>query len=163
MDALLHDTSFWVAVAFVIFVALVWRPLGRIVTKALDDRADQIRSDLDEAAKLREEAQSLLASYKRKQRDAEKETEEMLDNAKREAQRIREQATADLEATLKRREQQALDRIAQAEASAAAEVRGMAVDLAIQATRKLLTENITEEKAAALIEQSVKEVDEKLH
>ncbi len=163
MDALLHDTNFWVLVSFAIFVALAWRPLRKTVVTALDDRADKIRTDIDDAARLREDAQALLASYKRKQRGVADEAEEILGNARKEAARLREQATADLEALLKRREQQALDRISQAEAQATAEVRGMAVDLAIAATRTLLAERAGGEAAGALIDDSIKQIGEKLH
>ncbi len=76
MDALLHDTSFWVGVAFVIFVVLAWRPLSRTLVTALDERAETIRNNIDEATRLREEAQALLASYKRKQRNAAQEAED---------------------------------------------------------------------------------------
>jgi hypothetical protein len=88
MDALLHDTSFWVAIAFIIFVVLAWRPLKKALVTALDDRTDRIRRDIDEAARLREEAQALLAEYKRKQRDAAAEAEEILRHARTEADRL---------------------------------------------------------------------------
>ncbi|MCP4328986.1 MAG: F0F1 ATP synthase subunit B [Alphaproteobacteria bacterium] len=160
---MLHDTSFWVGVAFVIFVVLAWRPLSRTLVTALDERAETIRNNIDEATRLREEAQALLASYKRKQRNAAQEAEEILRHARSEAGRLKEQAIADLEALLARREQQALDRIAQAEAQATAEVRGLAVDLAVAATRRLLTERAGGVAAAMLIDQSIKQIDEKLH
>lgn len=163
MSALIHDPSFWVAVSFVIFVVLAWRPMKKAIAGALDERADKICRDLDEAVKLREEAQALLASYKRRQRDAENEVEEMLKNAKHEAERMREQAGRELEEMLKRREQQALDRIARAEADAVADVRRMAVELAIAATRRLLAENISEDRAAGLVDESIKQVEQKLH
>jgi len=163
MDALFNDPSFWVALSLVIFIALVWKPAKRIVLGGLDDRADKIRAELDEAAKLREEAQELLAAYKRKQRDAERETEEIMSQARTEAQHMREQATKDLEALLERREQQAVDRIARAEEQAVAEVRGLAVDLAIAATRKLLADEIDDGKAAALIDDSIGQLDDKFN
>jgi len=163
MDALLHDTSFWVAVAFVIFVVLAWRPLKKAMVTALDDRTERIRRDIDEAARLREEAQALLAGYKRKQRDATAEAEEILNHARTEAERFKEQAATDLENLLARREQQAMDRIAQAEAQATAEVRALAVDLAVAATRRLLTDNAGGDTAARLIDDSIQQIGDKLH
>ena len=156
-------STFWVLVAFAIFVALmVWKARGAI-TGALDARAEAIRTEIEEAQRLREEAQGLLADYRRKQRDALEETEAMLRTAEEEAARLRARAEEDLAASLKRREQQALDRIAQAEAAAQAEVRNMAVDLAVSATRKLLEDRIDEKKSAGLIDQAIKELPGKLH
>ena len=79
-----NDPTLWVAVGFVIFVAAAYKPAAKAVVKMLDGRADAIRRSLDEAASLREEAQQLLAEYQRKQRDAVKETEDMLSRARAE-------------------------------------------------------------------------------
>jgi len=163
MGALLHDATFWVAIAFVIFVVLAWRPLRKAMVTALDERSERIRRDIDEAARLREDAQALLASYKRKQRDAAAEAEEILRHARTEAQRFKEQSITDLENLLARREQQAMDRIAQAEAQATAEVRALAVDLAVAATRRLLTVKAGGNTAARLIDDSIREIGAKLH
>jgi len=121
---MLHDPTFWVLVSFVIFVALVWKPGSKAVAQMLDDRAEKIRSDLEKAAKLREEAQALFAEYQKKQRDALKDAEAIVAAAKAEAEALSKQAAADLETSLKRREQLALQRIAQAEQQALAEVQG---------------------------------------
>ncbi len=155
--------EFWVAIAFVIFVFLVWKKAKVAIFGALDARADKIRAELDEAQRLREDAQSALAAYQRRQRDALKEAEAIIAHAREEAARIRAQAAAELEASLKRRESQAVDRIAQAEAAAVNEVRHLTVDLAIQASRKLLTEGITAKQADALIDQSIAELPKHLH
>ena len=155
--------TFWVLIAFVIFVAfMVWKARGA-VTGALDARAEAIRSEIEEAQRLREEAQSLLADYQRKQRDALQEAEGMLRVAEEEAARLRARAEEDLAAALKRREQQALDRIAQAEAAAQAEVRNTAIDLAVSATRKLLEDRLDEKKAASLVDRAIDELPGKLH
>lgn len=155
--------EFWVFVAFVVFVGLIaWKARGAI-TKALDSRGDRIRNELEEAQRLREEAQALLADYQRKQRDAVQEAEAMLRSAEEEAARVRERAAADLAASIKRREQQALDRIARAEANAQADVRNLAVDIAIAATRQILIEKLDEAKAAELVDRAIKEIPGKLH
>lgn len=154
--------EFWVFVAFVIFVVVVGRIAYRVVTVALDDRADRIKAQIEEAQRLQAEAQELLASYERKQREAAQEAESIIELARREADAIAEQASADLERSLKRREQLAMDRIAQAEAVAVSELKARAVDIAMTATRTLLAENTTGKQAEALINAAIEELPEKL-
>ena len=137
---MLATPEFWVAVAFVILVAAIARPLYRAVVGGLDARTERIRHTLDEATRLREEAQHLLAEYQRKQRDAARECEEIVAHTEAEAKRFTEEAAARLEATLARREQLAIDKIAQTEAEAVQEVRVATVDIAIAATRRLLAQ-----------------------
>lgn len=163
LGQVIEDPTFWVAVAFLIFAAIILWKVRAPLIDALDSRAARIKSDLDEAQRLREEAQALLAEYKRKQRDAISETEEMLAHAEEEAKRLRRKAEDDLAAGLKRREQQALDRIAQAEAQAIAEVRNTAVDIAVSATGMLLVKNLDGRKAAKLIDDAVKALPKELH
>ncbi|MEM7172239.1 MAG: F0F1 ATP synthase subunit B [Pseudomonadota bacterium] len=163
MSGLLHDATFWTAVAFVVFIAATYRPISKAMTGALDQRAEKIRGELDEATRLREEAQKTLAEYKRKQSEAEKEAEELLEYTKEEAARFRAQAEEDLAASLKRREQAAMEKIAQAEANALAEVRNMAVDIAVAATGKLLSEQMDPAKSDAIVDAAIKDVSAKLH
>jgi F-type H+-transporting ATPase subunit b len=160
---MLATTDFWVAVGFFILIAAVARPLGRIIAKGLDARAERIRNSLDEAARLREEAQHMLAEYQRKQRDAAKEVEAILAHARDEARRSTEEGQAKLEATLARREQMAMDKIAQAEADALQQVRDTTVDIAIAATRALITERLDEATAARLADAAITELPGKLH
>lgn len=151
-----------VAIAFVIFVILVvWKGMAKI-TAGLDKRADDIRRQLDEAQNLREEAQAALAGYQRQQRDALAEAEEIIAHAREEAERLKVQAEATLAATLKRREEQAVDRIAQAEAKALQDVRNQAVDLAIGVTAKLIGDNMTAEVQNGLIGGATGELARKL-
>jgi F-type H+-transporting ATPase subunit b len=151
-----------VAVAFVIFVILVlWKGMSKI-TVGLDKRADDIRAQLDEAQKLREEAQAALVGYQRQQRDALAEAEEIIAHAKEEAERLKKDAAATLEATLKRREEQAVDRIAQAEAKALQDVRNQAVDLAIAATGKLIGDAMSADVQGRLIGEATGELSTKL-
>lgn len=159
----MNTPEFWVLLAFVIFVALLWKKIAGAFVGVLDARTEKIRQELDEAQRLREEAQSLLASYQRRQRDAQKEAEEIIAHAREEAERLRRQAAADLEASLKRRETQAIDRIAQAEAAAMQEVRTLTVDLAIAASRKLLSENLPQSQQDALVAQAVAELPRHLN
>ena len=162
-ESFLAQPQFWVAVAFVILFALLVRPLGRMITTVLDDHSAAIARRLDEAEKLRDEAQSLLASYQRKSREALKEAEQILTNAEIEASRIRDNAAANLADSLKRREQLALDKIAQAEARAIEDVRNAAIDVTLAATRQLIEQNLDQEKASALVEDAIKDLPKRLH
>jgi len=158
-----EDPEFWVAIAFVIFVVAVFKPIRQLATAALDARGARIKTEIENAQSLREEAQKLLAEYKRKQRDALGEAQEMLDHAKIEAARLRTQAEQDLEAALRRREQMAMDKIAQAEAQALQDVREQAVDVAMAATRALLAANMDDKRSTALVTQAIRDLPGKLN
>lgn len=157
------DETFWVAVAFVVTAALLWRPMTKMIFGGLDGRSNRIREELDEARRLREEAQDLLASYERKQREAEKEALALIEHAEVEAKRHAEHAATALENALTRRRELAMDRIAQAEKDAVRQVRAAATDLALKATRKLLTDKIDENKQAELIDSAIGDVEDRLH
>lgn len=162
-EPLLAQPEFWLTIAFVIFVILVAKPLGGKIAAALDTRSKLIEREIEEAGKLRDEAQALLASYQRKSRDALKEAEQILASAEAEARRIRDDATAALETSLKRREQLALDKIAQAEARAVEDVRNAAVDVALAATRELIEKTLDAEKSTALVDDAIKDLPKRLH
>jgi len=153
-----HSPEFWVAVGFLILIALIVKPAARAITKALDARAERIRNALEDAARLREEAHHLLADYQRKQRDAAREIDELIASAEAEAKNLSAEAAARLEDSLRRREQLARDKIAQAEAEALQQVRDTAIDLAIAATRRLMAERIDARAAARLIDDSIAEL-----
>lgn len=155
--------EFWVSVGVVLFVVLTARIAYRVVTVALDDRADKIKNQIDEAVRLAEEAQELLASYERKQREAAEEAESIVEHARHEAARLGENAAQDLERSLARRRQQALDRIAQAESAAVAYVRDHAIEVAMSATERLLAEKIKGKSADDLIDAAIKELPKNLH
>lgn len=155
--------TFWVGVGFIVFVALVSRIVYRVVTVALDDRADKIKNQIDEATRLAEEARELLASYERKQREAAEEAESIVDHARHEAARLGENAAQDLERSLARRRQLALDRIAQAEAQAIADVRNHAIDVAMDATQRLLSQKVKGKSADDLIDAAIKDLPKNLH
>lgn len=161
--AIFQTSEFWLAVALVIFLALVlWKGL-RPMLAGLDKRGERIRSAIEEAEQLRDEAEKTLADYKKRQREALSEAEHIMDHARAEAKRIADQAAKDLEAALARREQLAMEKIAQAEQSALMSVRGQAVDVAIAATAELLRKNLDEERSARLIDQGLSEVAAKLN
>ncbi|MCG8512482.1 MAG: F0F1 ATP synthase subunit B [Rhodospirillales bacterium] len=155
--------EFWVAVAFVILIALVGRTVMRAINTGLDSRAENIRTRVDEAERLKDEAKELLASYQSKKEKAATEAEEIVLRAREEAKRLSKKAAEDLERSLQRREQLAMERIAQAEASAVDEVRNVAIDVALEATRRVLTENLPENKADDLVDDAIKDLPGKLH
>lgn len=160
---MLQDPTFWVAVAFVIFIACTVKPMYRAFAGGLDKRAQEIRRQLDEAEQLRVEAQNMLAEYKRKQRDVEKESQEMLEHARVESQRLREKVEEDLTVALKRREQLAVEKIEQAEAAAIKEVRNQAVGLAVAATAQVLSDKLDKDAASQLVQSTIDELGKKLH
>ena len=159
----LQTPEFWVAVGFLVLMALIAKPAWKAMSTGLDARAEKIKASLDEAASLREEVQSLLADYQRRQRDATREVDEMLANAQAEAERTAQEAADTLVDSLKRREQLALDKIAQAEAEAMLAVRNTAIDVAISATQRILTEQLDDAAAAQLIDSAIAELSVKLH
>lgn len=159
----LEKPETWILVAFIIFIAAVYRPVTKMIGGKLDDRANAIKTELDEAQRLREEAQHTLAEYQRKQRDALAEAEGIINEAREEAKRIEANVQERTEATLKRREQQALDMIAAAEARAVADVRALAADIAIDATRRILTETVAGQKGDEIIDEAIREVPGKLN
>jgi F-type H+-transporting ATPase subunit b len=159
----LHTPEFWVAIGFIVLMAAIAKPGWRALAAGLDARTERIRASLDDAARLREEAQHLLAEYQRKQRDAAREIDELLASARAEAERASQNAAEALEASLKRREQLAMDKIAQAEADALQAVRNAAVDVAIAAARKLLADRMDAAASAGLIDRTIAELPQKLH
>lgn len=163
MRELFSNAEVWVAVAFFIFVGVILKLGYRRIVDGLDARGERIKNDLEEARNLREEAQALLASYQRKQRDALKEAEGIVEHAKDEAARASAEAEAKLQETIKRRTEMAVDKISRAEAQALQDVRNTAVDVAVEAARDLIAKNLDEKKAASLVEDSIADIDKKLH
>jgi F-type H+-transporting ATPase subunit b len=132
------------------------------ITSALDNRADEIRAKIEEAKSLREEAQTLLASYQRMQRDAAAEAAEIISNAQEEAQRLQTAADENLTQTLKRREEAALEKIAAAEARALQDVRDRAVDIAISATEKVVSGAMTDNVQQSITRAAIDDLPSRL-
>jgi F-type H+-transporting ATPase subunit b len=153
----------WVALGFLAFIALVGKRAYAFIGSALDQRSAAIKSNLDEALRLREEAQSLLASYQRKQREAESEAKDIIDRAKAEAESMAQDAVEAIEASVKRRSELALDRIGQAEAKALKQVRETAIDMAIRGAERLIIEGLDETKADKMVDDAIKDLGKKLH
>ncbi len=161
---MLQDPTFWALVALVLFLLLmVYLKVPGVVTSALDKRADTIRKELDDARRLREEAQALLAEYQRKGREAETEAEEIIDQAKREAEAIAGEATRRLDEYVASRTRLAEQKIAQAETQALQEVKALSADVAIAAAEKILGVKVKGPAGEALIARSIGDVKSKLN
>jgi F-type H+-transporting ATPase subunit b len=163
MEQLL-EAEFWVAVAFVIFLAVLWR-LGvhRTAIQSLDQRAKRIADELDEARKLREEAQAILAESEKKRREAEREAQDIVAGAREEAERVAAEAKAKAEEFVARRTQMAQQKIAQAETQAVAEVRAAAAEAAVSASERILGQTVHGKVADDLIAQGIRDVKTKLN
>ncbi|MGP1396375.1 MAG: F0F1 ATP synthase subunit B family protein [Inquilinaceae bacterium] len=162
-DQGIFSTELWLLLALAALIAIAFRPAKRAILGGLDNRAERIRHDLDEAQRLREEAQAALTAYQRQHRDAMTEAEEIIAHAREESERMRRTALQDLETAMERRQALALERIAQAEAAAAAEVRNAAVDVAVSAARTVIADQLDQSKANALIDAAINELPQKLN
>jgi F-type H+-transporting ATPase subunit b len=163
MPRLFSDPEFWVLLAVAIFFAVVWKPGKRAIFGSLDSRTQRIREELDAAANLRQEAQEALATYQRQQQAAAAEAEQIISHAKAEAERIAAQSLRDLEEALQRRQLLAQERIAQEEAKALAEIRAIAVDIAISAARQTIVAALDDERGALLIDEAIAALPRQLH
>ena len=150
------DASFWVAVCLILFfAALIWKGVHKAIGSSLDDRAAKIGSELEEARRLREEAQALLASYHRKQKEAEEQAEAIIVKARKDAEDMAEQARKDLKDRLERRAEIAEAKIANAEAQALSEVKAKAAQMAIDTAEKLLKDNLSAANHTALVKKGI--------
>ncbi|KAJ54681.1 ATP F0F1 synthase subunit B [Actibacterium mucosum KCTC 23349] len=160
----LGNTDFVVLIAFILFIAvLVYFKVPGMIGGMLDKRADEIKSDLDEARALREEAQTLLASYERKQQEVAEQADRIVAHAKEEAKQAAEQAKVDLQESIARRLAAAEDQIASAEASAVKEVRDTAVTVAVTAAGDVIAKQMNAAAGNKLIDAAIAEVEAKLH
>jgi F-type H+-transporting ATPase subunit b len=160
----LAEPETWVAVAFVLFVGVLIRfGTPKMVIKALDDRGARIKAELDEATRLRQEAEALLAQFRRKKAEAEKDAEAMIANARAEAERLAAEARTKVEDFIARRTKMAEMRIAQAETHALAEVRAAAADAAVTAAEKILVDTTHGKTAESLIAQGISDLKAKLN
>lgn len=156
--------EFWVGVSFFIFLAIVWKVGGfRAMTEGLDDRGRRIRAELGEAKRLREEAAGVLADYKRRRDEAEREAAAIVASAREEAERTAQEAQSRMADFVRRRTAAAEAKIAQAETQATAQVRAAAADAAVQASETILRERMTGQAAQDLISRSLADVRTKLN
>lgn len=160
----LANTDFVVLLAFILFIAvLFYFKVPGLLGGMLDKRADDIKAELEEARRLREEAQTLLASYERKQKEVQEQADRIVSAAKEEATAAAKQARVDLEKSVARRMAAAQEQIASAEASAIKELRDQAATIAVAAARDVIAKQMTAASGNALIDDAIAQVDAKLH
>ena len=163
MPEFFMEAEFWVLVAFVVAISFLVYKVKGTIAGGLDARAAKIKSELDVAQKLREEAQARLAEFQLKQRDALKEAEGIVALAKEEAQRLAAQGAKDLEAAVERRRRMAQEKIALEEQKAMADLRNAAVDVAVAALRRVLAEDLDQARQAVLIDNAINALPPTLH
>ena len=154
-ESLLADPRFWVAVSFLLFFVIFGKRLVSAVLSLLDGHTATVRARLDEAARLRNEAEAMLADAQARRATAETEAVALVENAQRQAMRVAESARAEAAAAATRRERMALDRIAAAEKAAVTEVRQAAVDVATEAAAKVMARGLPTDADAALIDRAI--------
>lgn len=158
------DATFFALVALIIFLGIAaYAGAFRSVGSGLDARSARIQKDLDDAARLRKEAEALLAEYKQKRIDAEKEAAGIVAQAKADAEEYAAETRRKLAESLERRTKQAEQKIAQAEASAIKDVRNAATEMAIAAAQSLVAEGAKGPKGADLIATSIEAVKTRLN
>ena len=160
----LNNTEIVVSIGFVIFIGvLVYFRVPNLIAQKLDERAIRIKAELDEARALRDEAQTLLASYERRQAEVKAQAEDIVTAARAEAERAAEQAKVDIAQSMERRLHTATEQIAAAEQAAVRQIRDEAVNVAIAAAGDVLRERTKAADANRLIDAAIKEVGDKLH
>ncbi len=158
------DTSVWVSFGFLVVIGLfLMMGVPKSIAGALDGRAQKIADELDQARRMREEAQEILAQYQRRQREAESEAEAIIDQAKKDAQRIADEARDKINEQIARRAKAAEEKIARAEAQALSEVRSQTADLAIEMAEATIKSRLDQGAQSAVIEKAIDELRSKLH
>jgi F-type H+-transporting ATPase subunit b len=162
--SIFNDSHFVVGIALFLFLGLLaYFGVHKLLARALDARADRIREELDEARRLREEAQATFAEFERRSREVQGQVDEIVAHAKVDAEKAAEVAKADLAASIERRLKAAGEQIAMAEASAVREVRDRAIQVAIAAAAEVMAAGMTDSKANALIDDAINRVGDRLH
>lgn len=156
-----HEESFWanprtwVGVAFILFVVIFGKKIWDAIKAVLDNHSNRIRAELEEASRLRTEAEAMLRDAEARRELALADAKQLLEGAQAEAARVQEAAAADAEASAKRREQMAIDRIAAAEKAAVDDVRMTAADVATTAAREVIAQTLTPDADGGLIDQAI--------
>ncbi|MBU2888954.1 F0F1 ATP synthase subunit B [Celeribacter halophilus] len=160
----LKNTNFVVLLGFLVFIGiLIWKKVPAMIGGMLDQRAEGIKAELDEARTLREEAQSILASYERKQREVQEQADAIVAQAKKDSEAAAAKAKEDLKSSIARRVAAAEEQISAAEAAAIREVRDTAVDVAIAAASDVIAKKMSAAEANDLIDNAIADVSAKLH
>ena len=162
--SIFYDSNIVVTISFVLFFLILgYYGVHKLILEQLDKRAERIRGELDEARRLREEAQATFAEFERKQKDVAAQAEDIVEHARSGARETAERAKAEVAESIARRLRAADEQIAMAEAKAVEEVRNKAVTVAVAAASRVISERMGEDTAAAMIDGSIEEVGRKLH
>jgi F-type H+-transporting ATPase subunit b len=160
----MFEAEFWVAVAFVIFVGVLgYFGVHKLLLQGIDERRGRIKAELDEARRLKTEAEALFATYQRKQQEAEHEAQAIFASAKAEAERLAAEAQVRIKEFVERRTKMAEGKIAQAEAQALADVRSAAAEAAVAAAERILTHTVKDKVADDLVAQGIADLKSKLN
>jgi F-type H+-transporting ATPase subunit b len=161
---LLRDPEFWVGIGTLIFLGLLlWKRVPALVASSLDARAAAIAKELEDARRLRAEAEALLTEYRNRRAEAEQEASSIVAEAKAEAERFAAESRSAISAQIARRGRQAEEKIAQAEAQAISDVRALAADAAIAAAERLIAARLDDNQSADLVKRSLGEIPSKLN
>jgi F-type H+-transporting ATPase subunit b len=152
----------WLLIALIILVVVIYNPVTGAIFGMLDGHSAKVRAELDQAKRLREEAQSLLATHQRQLLSGEDRARAIVEHARQETERQVERHRSELEANLQRRTEHAMARIAQEEARALQEVRNRAATLAVRTTERLLRDQVDGQQAQTLLDDAIAEVGRKL-
>ena len=160
---MLEDAAFWATVGLILFLAVVlYLKVPAMLAKTLDERAAEIRNELEEARKLREEAQELMAEYQRRRKAAEREAEDIIEAARHEAQLFAAESARRTEEMVARRTTMAEEKIARAEAQAMADVRSAAIDVAIAAAERVISDKVKGPADDRFLKNSIEEIKSRL-
>lgn len=163
LDTLAHDTGIWVAISFLIFAIIAFKLGRKSILNGLDARINEVKDEIDTAERLRVEAQELLAQYQRKQRDAEKEAQEIISRAKKQAETMAKTSEAELNETIARREIQLTERLKRLEENAISEIQNYATDIAVAATTDIITQTLDTKTNADLNEKTISALPQNLN
>ncbi|MEM7239967.1 MAG: ATP F0F1 synthase subunit B [Pseudomonadota bacterium] len=159
-----YNSNFVVGLSFISFIGLLaYLGIHKFLGTKLDERADGIRNELDEARRLREEAQEIFASFERKQKEVEVQAAEIVSHAEAEAKAAAKKAQEEIASSVERRLVRAQEQIEMAESDAVKEVKDKAVQIAVAAAADVLQKNLSAQKANSLIETAITEVGERLN
>lgn len=160
---ILQDSNVWFSFSFIIFIFVFYKFAIPVVVKALDQRIEEIKRDLEESENLRIEAQEMLAQYQRKQRDALKESEKIIEKAKENAKNYKKNIEAELEASMKRREEKLEKRIERMKQDAIDDIQRYAAKLSMDAAQKIIIDELDTKTAKNLINQSIGNIEQNIH
>lgn len=158
LEMLQHNTTLWVAFSFLIFVAVAVKFAGKAVIGGLDKKIAEIKAEIETAQRLKQEAQDMLADFQNKQRDAEKNALDIIEQAKASALAVQKQAEYELNETMERREAQLADRLQRIEEKAIADIQNHAADLAMKATREIVEKTLDDKAGSKLVDQTISSV-----